>query len=142
MANTSRNVAELEIGDIEGIGPTTARKMKEAGISSVMELATAIPEELATDLGGSKETSCTFIMAAQKLQGRALLDNEFTTADVELEKRKSLLRCTGAKIPRRIATQRIETQAITEFYGEFGSGKSQICHTLCVTAQQPVEQGA
>src|SRR6185503_19745385 len=34
----------------------------------------------------------------------------------------------------------IETQAITEFYGEFGSGKSQICHTLCVTAQQPVEE--
>ncbi|HEX2471298.1 MAG TPA: hypothetical protein VHJ59_00970, partial [Nitrososphaera sp.] len=29
MANTSRNVAELEIEDIEGIGPTTARKMKE-----------------------------------------------------------------------------------------------------------------
>ena len=57
MANTSRNVAELEIEDIEGIGPTTARKMKEAGISSVMELATAVPEELATDLGGSKETA-------------------------------------------------------------------------------------
>ncbi|HKX80893.1 MAG TPA: DNA repair and recombination protein RadA, partial [Nitrososphaera sp.] len=35
----------------------------------------------------------------------------------------------------------IETQAITEFYGEFGSGKSQICHTLCVTAQQPPEEG-
>ena len=52
MTTTSRNVAELEIEDIEGIGPTTARKMKEAGISSVMELATAIPEELATDLGG------------------------------------------------------------------------------------------
>jgi DNA repair protein RadA len=35
----------------------------------------------------------------------------------------------------------IETQAITEFYGEFGSGKSQICHTLCVTAQQPPSDG-
>src|SRR5918992_4173249 len=67
MTTASRNVAELEIGDIEGIGPTTARKMKEAGISSVMELATAIPEELATDLGGSKETAATFILAAQKL---------------------------------------------------------------------------
>src|SRR5687767_15973247 len=55
MANTSRNVAELEIEDIEGIGPTTARKMKEAGISSVMELATAVSEELATDLGRSEE---------------------------------------------------------------------------------------
>ncbi|MFL6454033.1 MAG: hypothetical protein ACJ71L_08570 [Nitrososphaeraceae archaeon] len=28
----------------------------------------------------------------------------------------------------------IESQSITELAGEFGSGKSQICHTLCVTA--------
>jgi DNA repair protein RadA len=141
MANSARNVAELEIEDIEGVGPTTARKMKEAGISSVMELATAVADELATDLGGSKETAATFIMAAQKLlRESGVLDNEFTTADVELEKRKSLLRCsTGAKALDELLLGGIETQAITEFYGEFGSGKSQICHTLCVTAQQPVE---
>ncbi|HEU0047966.1 MAG: DNA repair and recombination protein RadA [Thaumarchaeota archaeon 13_1_40CM_3_50_5] len=141
MGNSARNVAELEIEDIEGVGPTTARKMKEAGISSVMELATAVADELATDLGGSKETAATFIMAAQKLlRESGVLDNEFTTADVELEKRKSLLRCsTGAKALDELLLGGIETQAITEFYGEFGSGKSQICHTLCVTAQQPVE---
>src|ERR671934_972571 len=143
MTSTTRNVAELEIEDIEGIGPTTARKMKEAGIRSVMELATAIPEELATDLGGSKETAAIFIMAAQKLlRESGILDNEFTTADVELEKRKSLLRCsTGAKALDELLLGGIETQAITEFYGEFGSGKSQICHTLSVTAQLPVENG-
>ena len=139
----SRNVVELEIEDIEGVGPTTARKMKEAGISSVMELATTVPEELASDLGGSKETAATFIMAAQKLlRESGVLDNEFTTADIELEKRKALLRCgTGAKALDELLMGGIETQAITEFYGEFGSGKSQICHTLCVTAQQPPEDG-
>lgn len=139
----SRNVAELEIEDIEGVGPTTARKMKEAGISSVMELATTVPEELASDLGGSKDTAATFIMAAQKLlRESGVLDNEFTTADIELEKRKSLLRCTtGAKALDELLLGGIETQAITEFYGEFGSGKSQICHTLCATSQQPPEEG-
>ena len=35
----------------------------------------------------------------------------------------------------------IETQAVTEFYGEFGSGKTQICHTLCLTVQLPFDQG-
>ena len=35
----------------------------------------------------------------------------------------------------------IETQAVTEFYGEFGSGKSQICHTLCATARQSIDSG-
>jgi DNA repair protein RadA len=34
----------------------------------------------------------------------------------------------------------IETQALTEFAGEFGSGKSQLCHTLCVTANMPREK--
>src|SRR5215208_5925272 len=97
----------------QGIGPTTARKMKEAGISSVMELATAIPEELATDLGGSKETAATFIMAAQKLlRESGILDNEFTTADIELEKRKSLLRCsTGSRSLDELLLGGIETQA-------------------------------
>lgn len=139
----SKNVVELEIEDIEGIGPTTARKMKEAGISSVMELATTVPDELASDLGGSKETAAAFIIAAQKLlRESGILDNEFTTADIELEKRKALLRCTtGAKVLDELLLGGIETQAITEFYGEFGSGKSQICHTLCVTSQMPVEAG-
>jgi len=138
-----RNVVELEIEDIEGVGPTTARKMKEAGISSVMELATTVPDELATDLGGSKETAASFIIAAQKLlRETGLLDNEFTTADIELEKRKALLRCTtGARALDELLLGGIETQAITEFYGEFGSGKSQICHTLCVTSQLPIEEG-
>src|SRR5881628_3358865 len=85
MNNSSKNAAELEIEDIEGVGPTTARKMKEAGISSVMELATAVADELATDLGGSKETAATFIMAAQKLlRESGVLDNEFTTASTRL----------------------------------------------------------
>jgi DNA repair protein RadA len=34
----------------------------------------------------------------------------------------------------------IETQALTEFYGEFGSGKTQICHTLCLSSQLSVEE--
>jgi DNA repair protein RadA len=142
MTESSKNVTELEIEDIEGVGPTTARKMREAGISSVMELATAVADELSSDLGGSKENATNFIMAAQKLlRESGVLDNEFTTADVELEKRKSLLRCsTGSKSLDELLLGGIETQAITEFYGEFGSGKSQICHTLCVTAQQPAEE--
>src|SRR5207245_8898014 len=35
----------------------------------------------------------------------------------------------------------IESWAMTEFYGEFGSGKSQICHTLCCTVQMPRGEG-
>lgn len=36
----------------------------------------------------------------------------------------------------------IETGAITEIFGEFRTGKTQLCHTLCVTCQRPLDQGS
>lgn len=35
----------------------------------------------------------------------------------------------------------IQSQAITEVYGEFRTGKTQLCHTACVTAQLPPSMG-
>jgi DNA repair protein RadA len=48
---------------------------------------------------------------------------------------------TGCSSLDRLLDGGVETQSITEFYGEFGTGKSQICQQLCVTAQLPEEQG-
>jgi DNA repair protein RadA len=134
---------DLEIQDIEGIGPTTARKLKEAGIVSVMDLAVASADELAVDINSSKETAATFIMAAQRLLRESnILEKEFVTAESALEKRKALMRCsTGSRALDELLLGGIETQAVTEFYGEFGSGKSQICHTLSAIAPQPREAG-
>jgi DNA repair protein RAD51 len=35
----------------------------------------------------------------------------------------------------------IETGSITELFGEFRTGKSQLCHTLAVTCQLPIDNG-
>ncbi|GMF18872.1 unnamed protein product [Phytophthora fragariaefolia] len=35
----------------------------------------------------------------------------------------------------------IETGSITELFGEFRTGKTQLCHQLCVTCQLPVDRG-
>lgn len=35
----------------------------------------------------------------------------------------------------------METGSITEMFGEFRTGKTQICHTLCVTCQLPKQEG-
>ena len=81
------SVLDLELEDLEGVGPTTARKLKEAGINSVIQLATVSADELATDIGGNKDAAGTFIIAAQKLLRESnFLDNEFTTADAALER--------------------------------------------------------
>ena len=136
-------VVDLEIQDIEGVGPTTARKLKEAGIVSVMDLAVTSADELAVDINSSKDTAATFIMAAQRLLRESnILEKEFVTAESALEKRKSLMRCsTGSRALDELLLGGIETQAVTEFYGEFGSGKSQICHTLAAIAPQPKQAG-
>jgi DNA repair protein RadA len=137
------DLTNLEIQDIEGIGPTTAKKLREAGIFSVMDLAVAAVEDLAVDINASKDSAASFIMAAQKLLRESdVLEKEFITADTALKKRRSLLRCsTGSSMLDDLFLGGIETQAVTELYGEFGSGKSQICHTMCITAGQPVESG-
>lgn len=141
--STGSELLDLEIQDIEGIGPSTAKKLREAGIFSVMDLAVAGVEDLAVDINSTKDSAASFIMAAQKLLRESnILEKEFVTADAALKKRRSLLRCsTGSGALDDLFLGGIETQAVTEFYGEFGSGKSQICHTLCITAGLPVESG-
>jgi DNA repair protein RadA len=139
----AKEFLDLEVQDIRGIGPTTVRKLNEAGIVTVMDLAVSRPDELAVDINASKESAAAFIMAAQKLlRDSRIIDKEFLTADLVLEKRKSMLRCsTGSRALDELLLGGIETQAVTEFYGEFGSGKSEICHTLCAMARQPIKSG-
>ena len=70
-----------------------------------------------------------------------LLYKDFSTAQDILERRKNLLRCTtgSAKLDSFLKGG-IETQAITEIAGEFGNRKSQICYTLSVTANTPLDR--
>jgi Helix-hairpin-helix domain len=57
---------DLEIQEIQGIGPTTARKLKEAGIFTVTDLAVSHADELAVHINASKKSTAALVMAAQK----------------------------------------------------------------------------
>jgi meiotic recombination protein DMC1 len=66
----------------------------------------------------------------------------FLTGNDMLLKRQNLLRLTtGSKKLDEMLGGGIESMAITEVFGEFRTGKTQLCHTLCVTAQLPRSQG-
>ncbi|HDH45474.1 MAG TPA: DNA repair and recombination protein RadA, partial [Thermococcus sp.] len=66
----------------------------------------------------------------------------FITAKELVERQKEVLRLTtGSKKLDELLGGGVESQSITEFYGEFGSGKSQICHQLAVNVQLPREKG-
>ncbi len=73
---------------------------------------------------------------------RSSISVSFIRADELLKMRQNVLRLTiGNKAMDALLGGGLETQTITEFYGEYGSGKSQICHELCVNVQLPPERG-
>jgi len=126
------------IDKLPGVGPATAEKLRDAGYIDVMSIAVASPKELsdAAELG---ETTGTKII----LQARKQADiGEFETGRALLEKRAKVGRITtGSKLFDELMGGGFETQAIIELFGEYGSGKTQIAHQLCVIVQLPKEQG-
>lgn len=122
--------------DLPGVGPATAQKMRELGFNTVESLATAAARELESAGIGEKK-ALEIIRAA-----RSSLSLSFVRADELLKLRQTVLRlATGSKALDELLGGGLETQTITEFYGEYGSGKSQVCHQLCVNVQLPPGQG-
>ncbi|MCW3988370.1 MAG: DNA repair and recombination protein RadA [Candidatus Bathyarchaeota archaeon] len=139
----SETVLEVGLDNIKGIGPKITQKLIDGGIDSVLGLAVALPKEIEEILGGKEESASKLIMSArQQLESQGLLGKEFVLASEVLQKRKNMKRITtGSNKLDELLLGGIETQSITEFFGDFGSGKTQICHTLCVTCQLPLGQG-
>ncbi|MDD1772728.1 MAG: DNA repair and recombination protein RadA, partial [Methanomassiliicoccales archaeon] len=131
-------MANANIEELPGVGPATADKLKEAGYTDLMAIAVESPKTLA-DLCDIGEATAAKIIDAAK---NAADVGGFEPGDVILERRKNLSRLTSSsKALDEMLGHGLESQAITEFYGEFGSGKTQVCFQLAVNATLPVEKG-
>jgi len=126
------------IEDLPGVGPATAEKLREAGFNSIEAIAVASPADLSVTAEVGEATAAKIIIAA-----RSAADvGGFETGDRVLERRKLVGKLTtGCEAFDELMGGGIETQAITEFYGEFGCGKTQITHHLAVNVQLPEEHG-
>jgi len=60
---------------------------------------------------------------------------------VQQQRQDICMLTTGSRELDGLLKGGIETGSITEIFGEFRTGKTQLCHTLCVTCQLPPEQG-
>jgi DNA repair protein RadA len=136
-------VADVEIDELEGIGPATKAKLNDIGITTILDLAVKSPSEVADAVGSDLSRATELCNKARaKLVELKYFDDDFVSASEIYKRRKAIERITtGSKNLDDLLAGGIETQAVTEFYGEFGSGKTQICHTLCVTCQIPKDQG-
>ena len=124
----TKRKTDSDITALPGIGPATAEKLKESGFENVMSIAVATPGLLVDASGVSESVARKMINAA-----RQVLDMGFESGLDVLERRKSVLKITtGCKVFDDLMGGGFETGAITECFGEFGSGKTQVAHALSV----------
>ncbi|MBQ6547890.1 MAG: DNA repair and recombination protein RadA [Candidatus Methanomethylophilaceae archaeon] len=124
--------------DIPGVGPAIAEKLQEAGYSDLMAIAVAAPADLAEkcEIGEKK--------AMDIIEGAKLCADigGFETGEDILERRKQVTKLTtGSKAFDELIGGGVESQSIMEFFGEFGSSKTQVCFQLAVNATLPEEKG-
>lgn len=128
---------DLTMEDLPGIGPKGAQKLKEAGYAELISVAAASPGEISAACGISSATAEKIIQSA-----RSMLDMGFKTAADLQERRKEVGKITtGSKSLDALLGGGLETQAITEAFGQFGSGKSQIGFQAAVNVQLPKGEG-
>jgi DNA repair protein RadA len=129
---------EPELTDLPGIGPAVAAKLEGAGILDLMSLAVASPAVISDASGISPAVARKAIQAA-----RDMLDLGFTDGVEFARKRENITYITtGSKeFDGLLGGRGVESRAITEAFGAYGSGKTQLGLTLAVRVQLPIENG-
>ena len=122
MANVNK------IQDLPGVGAATAEKLEQAGFRDLMSVAVATLGELCETAGVSESVARKMVNAA-----RDSMKMGFETGTDVLKKREEVNKIsTGSEAFNTLMGGGFETGAITECFGEFGCGKTQIGHILAV----------
>jgi len=137
VSEVSKSEKIYTLKDLPGIGDATLKKLKDAGIISIRTLAMIPQSKLMDEAGIGDKTAAKLIKMAQDIEKMG-----FLSADAIWEKRKSLNKLTsGSRNLDDLLGGGFEPGAVTELFGEYRTGKTQIVHQLCVNVQLPYEQG-
>ncbi len=131
-------MASEDLEELPGVGPATAEKLKDNGFDNYQGIAVASPGELSNTADIGESSAADIINAARD----AADIGGFESGATVLERREKIGKLTwGVEEVDELLGGGVETQSITEVYGEFGSGKSQVTHQLAVNVQLPREHG-
>ena len=120
-----------------GINSADIKKLVESGFNS-LEAISYTPKKNLISIKGLSEVKVDKIIKAVY----DILNYRIQPSSVALQERKKLVRITsGSKELDNLLGGGFESDSITELFGEFRTGKTQICHTLCVTCQLPRNEG-
>ncbi|XP_037053564.1 meiotic recombination protein DMC1/LIM15 homolog isoform X1 [Peromyscus leucopus] len=124
---------DIDLLQKHGINMADIKKLKSVGICTVKGIQMTTRRALCNVKGLSEAKVDKIKEAANKL-----IEPGFLTAFEYSEKRKMVFHITtGSQEFDKLLGGGIESMAITEAFGEFRTGKTQLSHTLCVTAQLP-----
>jgi len=133
----SLSKSSYSLKDLPGVGDATLKKLKEAGILSVRTLAMYPLNKLTDEVGLGIKTAEKLVKTAQDVEKMG-----FKSADLIWEKRKLLNKLTtGSQNFDELLGGGIEPGALTELFGEYRTGKTQLAHQLCVNVQLQYERG-
>lgn len=122
----------IEVTDLPGVGVATADKLAAAGYSDLLSIAVSSISQLADAAGVSESVARKMIQAS-----RDGLNMGFQTGVDLLKKRDTIVKLkTGCGNFDAMLEGGFETGAITECFGQYGSGKTQIGHLLAVMCQK------
>lgn len=120
------------LSNLPGVGAATAQKLRDAGFETILSVAVASPGELMEASGITESVARKMIQAA-----RESLDMGFKSGAELLQKRQQVIRIpVGSQALNQLLGGGFETGGITECFGEFGSGKTQLAHHLAVACQK------
>jgi len=129
---------ETKITDVPGIGPGIAAKLEAAGIYDLMGLAVMSPPALSDMAGVGEAVARKAIQAARSMMNLGFMD----ASELAKKREKVTYITTGSQaLNDLLGGKGIESGAMTEAYGAFGSGKTQLALSLAVNVQIPKDQG-
>ncbi|AWB27717.1 DNA repair and recombination protein RadA [Halococcoides cellulosivorans] len=127
-----------DLEDLPGVGPATAEKLRDNGFESFQGVAVASPGELSNTADIGESSASDIVQAARE----AADIGGFESGSTVLERREQIGKLSwGVDEVDDLLGGGVETQSITEVYGEFGAGKSQVTHQLAVNVQLPADHG-
>lgn len=138
-ADTQEQFGPLSVTKLEvnGITAGDIKKLQEAGLHTIEAIAYTPRKQLLNIKGISEAKADKILLEAYKL-----VPMGFTTAtEFHLKRSEIIQLTTGSKELDKLLQGGIETGSITELFGEFRTGKTQLCHQLAVTCQLPIDMG-
>lgn len=128
---------KIQLEEIPGVGKKIAEKLREIGFTDPMAIAVSAPNELASIADIGEGQSRKIINSV-----REMLDIGFESADKIMKRKLAAAKITTSVDSfNKLLGGGVETQAITEAYGQFASGKSQLGFQLAVNVQLPKNKG-